>query len=184
MSLTAKDILWPQGRLNPGGIGQHILYAFEEDILTWPTGLNPDTETATSYNDLVTIATPFIMKTGKQFFKLHCTLEEGEVKFTQVGPRDSKSFENSVEISFPGNEAEFLGFIAAAANRKIVALVPEMNGKTRIIGHQLFPAQIESVEGTSGKKVADGRSTKVVIKSAAGTPAPIYTAAIPLTPAA
>lgn len=185
-ALNAKNITWPQGRENPGGIGSMIYYAFEEDILSWPAAATPDTETATTFAMLgeIPIGDPFVFKTGKCFFELYCTLEEGEVKHAMVGPRDSKGFENSVDISFPGSDAELIGFLAAAANRRIVCLVPEMNGKVRLIGHPRFPAQIDTNEGTSGKKVADGRANKITIKASAGTPPQVYLAPIPLTPAA
>ncbi len=186
VGLNAKNILYPQGRLNPGGIAGYIYYAFEEDILSYPAALTPDTETAVSFDAVgsVPIADPFVMKTGKCFYQLYCTLETGEVKFSMVGVRDSMSFENTVEISFPGNEAEMIGFLALAANRRIAVVVPEQNGKLRVIGHPKFPAQIATAEGTSGKAVADGRATVITIKAAAGTPAPIYLAPVPLTPAA
>jgi hypothetical protein len=183
-ALNAKNILYPQGRLNPGGIAGFIYYAFEEDIEDYPAALSPDTETALTFDALgsVPIADPFVMKTGKFFHKIYCTLEMGEVKFSMVGVRDSKSFENSVEISFPGNEAEMIGFIAAAANRRLAVIVPEQNNKLRVIGHPNFPAQLDTSEGTSGKAVADGRATVITIKASAGTPAPIYLAPVPLEP--
>lgn len=186
MALNAKNIMYPQGRLNPGGIAGFILYAFDEDIDSYPAALTADTETALTFDALgsIPVADPFVMKAGKYFHKIYCTLEMGEVKFGMVGVRDSKSFENTVEISFPGNEAEMLGFIAAAANRRMAVIVPEQNGKSRVIGHPNFPAQLDTAEGTSGKAVADGRATVITIKAAAGTPAPIYLAPVPLEPVA
>ena len=183
-ALNAKNIIYPQGKLNPGGIAGYIYYAFEEDIASYPEAILVDTETATTFDALVTIplADPFVMKAGKYFHKLYCTLETGEVKFSMVGVRDSKSFENSVEISFPGNEAEMLGFLAAGANRRLAVAVPEQNGKVRVIAHPNFPAQIDTAEGTSGKAVADGRATVITIKASSGTPAPICLAPIPLEP--
>ncbi|RYE00633.1 MAG: hypothetical protein EOP44_08240, partial [Sphingobacteriaceae bacterium] len=119
MGLNAKNITWPQGRLNPGGTGSTIYYAFREDIKEYPAAMTPDTETATSFAELVTIPVddPFVMKDGKFFHELYSTIDEGEIKTTMVGPNDGKSFENTGEGSFPGSEAEFLGFIASFANR-------------------------------------------------------------------
>lgn len=184
MALNAKNILYPQGKLNPGGIAGYIYYAFEEDILTFPAALTPDTETAITFGELVTIpiADPFVMKPGKYFHKLYCTIETGEVKSSMVGPVDSRSFVNSVTISHPGNEAEFLGFLAAGANRRLATIVPEQNGKIRVIAHPTFPAMFDTAEGSSGKKTEDGRVTELTIKASAGTPAPIYLAPIPLEP--
>lgn len=184
MGLNAKNILWAQGRLNPGGVGEKFYYAFEEDILSYPKALTVDTEAAQNFADLVTVPAgdPFIMKPGKYFFEHYTTLEEGELKSTMAGVRDSMSFENEFDFSFPGNEAEQLGFLASSANRSVVGIVPEQNGKLRIIGGPFFPGTITAGTYTSGKKVADGRANKMTIKASCGTPPAIYLAPVPLEP--
>lgn len=169
--MNAVDILYPQGRYNPAGLTR-VLFAFTEDIATFP--VMPDTETATTFAELVEITTPITMVTGKKFNELYCTLEEGELKSKQVGPRDGKGKENELEISFPGNEAEFLGFEAQCANRTLVFLVLEKNGKWRVLGSDIDPAYLEVSDNTSGKKIADGRSTKLTFKASGPTAPMIY----------
>lgn len=180
--MNAKNILWPQGRLNQAGTTV-FYYAFTEDILTFPTTADP--ETATDFESIVEMTAAIVMKTAKQFFQMYCTLEEGEVKSNMVGARDSKCFENIAEISFPGNTAEFEGFKAAIANRQIVIIVKEKNGILRVIGSVEDPCYVETAEYTSGKKASDGRKTVMTFKDTKGTPPPIYTQAIAslLTPA-
>lgn len=169
--MNAANIVWPQGRYNPGGVSR-VVYAFVEDIASFPTLADP--ETATTFESLVLYANPIVMKTGKSFKELYCTLEEGEVKSEMVGPRDGKSRENSIEISFPGSEAEFLGFKAACSNRQMIFGVLEKNRKVRIVGTLDDPAFLETDSETSGKKNADGRKTMLMFKAAAATSAPIY----------
>lgn len=169
--MNAKAILWPQGRYNPGGINQ-VYYGFQEDFLSFPALADP--ETATTYESLVTYLTAITMKTGKQIFPLYCTVETGEIKSTMVGPRDGKGYENMLEISFPGSEEEFLGFKAASANRQLIFFVREKNGKMRVLGNIENPAYFENDESTSGKAIADGRSSKLTFKASGGTPSPIY----------
>jgi hypothetical protein len=110
---------------------------------------------------------------------LYCTLEEGELKSKLVGPRDGKGFENMLEISFPGSEAEFLGFKASAANRQLIFFVKEKNGKVRVLGNLEDPAFMEDDDTTSGKKIADGRTSKLTFRASGSTPSPLYTT--PLT---
>lgn len=174
--MNAKAILWPQGRYNPGGINQ-VYYGYQEDFLSFPVLADP--ETATTLESLVTYATAITMKATKQIFPLYCTVEEGEIKSTLVGPRDGKGYENMLEISFPGSEAEFLGFKASAANRQLIFFVKEKNGKVRVLGNLEDPAYLEADDSTSGKKIADGRTSKLTFKASGATPAPIYTT--PLT---
>lgn len=186
LALNAKDILYPQGRFNPGGIQGHVYYAFDEDIQSWPAALqNIDTETAVEFSELTTIpvADPFVFKAGKSFKKLYNTLETGELKFSLIGPRDSKSFTNSLEVSYPSNDAEAIGFIASTANRRLVFIVIEQNGRAKVLGTPQFPAQLETVEGTSGKLVEDGNAAVQTYLSKSPIPAPIYKAPILLEPA-
>lgn len=180
--MNAKNITWPQGRYNPGGVSK-VWYAFREDIESFPTLADP--ETATTFESLVEYTEAIVMKTGKQFHELYCTLETGEVRSSKVGERDGKGYENFVEITFPGNEAEFLGFEAAALNREMVLIVQEKNKKIRVLGSLDDPATVEPGESTSGKVVSDLRSSVLTMKATGATPPPIYTVdmASILTPA-
>jgi hypothetical protein len=181
--MNAVAITYPQGRFNPAGVTR-VLYAFAEDILTFPT--LADSETALTFASLVEYDGPIVMKTGKQFFDLYCTLEEGEIKTGMAGPRDGKGFENTLEISFPGNDANFLGYKASLANRQVVFIVKEKNGIVRVVGSLEDPAYMETDDATSGKKIADGRKSIITFKDSKSTPAPIYKTALTsiLTPAA
>lgn len=173
--MNAKAITWPQGKFNPGGVTK-VYYGFREDFLSFPALADP--ETATTFESLVTYTTAIVMKTGKMLYELYCTVEEGEIKSTLVGPRDGKGYENMLGISFPGSEAEFLGFKAASANRDLIFFVKEKNGKVRVLGTIEDPAYFESDDSTSGKKIADGRASVLQFKNSSATPAPIYTPAL------
>jgi hypothetical protein len=174
--MNAQAVLFTQGSYNPAGVSQ-VFYGFKEDFASMPA--LPDSLDALTFASLVEYDTAITMKATKQIYPLYCTLEEGQIKSTMVGPRDGKGFDNMIEISFPGNEAAFLGFQAAAANRELILFVVEKNKKIRVLGDLENPAYMESGEGDSGKKISDGRKTVLSFKSSSGTPAPIYT--IPLT---
>lgn len=186
LALNAKDILYPQGRFNPGGIQGEVYYAFEEDLESWPAALqNIDTETATEFSDLTTIpaADPFVFKEGKSFKKMYVTLETGEIKYSLIGPRDSKAFSNSIEVSYPSNDETITGFLASSANRRMVFIVKEQNGRAKVLGTPQFPAQLETVEATSGKLIEDGNVAVQTYLSKSPIPAPVYKAPILLAPA-
>ncbi len=187
LALNAKNITYKQGTYNPGGIEGRVYYAFDEDIAKWPDRLiNIDTLNATEFAELVTIplADKFVFKTGKCFHELYCTLETGELKYSLIGARDGKSFSNSMEVSYPSNDEEFLGFLASSANRRLVFLVVEQNGKVKVLGTPKFPAQLETVEGTTGKLVEDPNTSVQTYLSKSPIPAAIYKAPIEIAPAA
>lgn len=174
--MNAQAITFPQGNYNPAGVSE-IYYGFKEDFASFP--LLPEPDTAETYASLVEYPSAIVMLPTKRIWPLYCTLEEGQIKSTLVGPRDGKGYDNMIELSFPGNEAEFLGFQATAANRELIFFVKEKNRKVRVLGDLENPAYMETAEGDSGKKISDGRKTVLTFKSSSGTPAPLYT--IPLT---
>lgn len=173
--MNAQAITWPQGRYNPAGTTR-VFYAFQEDILTFPELDDP--ESATTFESLVNYTDPITMKEGKQFHELYHTVETGELRSTVVGSRDGKGFENFLELSFPGNQALILGFLAATANRNIIALVEEKNKVIRVLGSLTDPAFIDTNEYTSGKAIADARANILTLKASGATAPPIYTLAI------
>lgn len=175
--LNAKDIIFAQGQYNPGGIEGEVYYAFTEDIVKWPTALiSIDTETATDFEDLVTVpaADAFEFKPGKSFKRLYVTLETGELKYSLIGPRDGKSFSNSMEVSYPKNSKMIIGFISSSANRRMVFIVREQNGVAKVLGTKQFPAQLETVEGTTGKLIEDGNVVVQTYLSKSPIPAAVY----------
>lgn len=185
MSLNAKDIVFQQGVFNPGGIAGEVYYAFTEDIETWPAALSViDTENATDFDDLVTVkaADDFKFKTGKSFKKLYVTLETGELKYSLIGARDGKSFQNSMEISYPKNDATISGFVASTANRRMVFIAIEQNGTAKVLGTKQFPAQLETAEGGTGKLIEDPNTLVQTYISKSPIPPAIYEPPILLVP--
>lgn len=170
--MNSAAILYPKGQYNPGGISK-IYYALKEDVATFPTLADP--ETATTLASLVEYDDAITMKTGKQFQPLYCTLETGELKVQMVGPRDGHGFESSGMGSFPGNTSDYLGLVAYGANTEMIFLVKEKNGKVRVVGDLDNPAEIDTVDNTSGVKISDARASKFTFKASSSTPAPVYT---------
>jgi len=169
--MNAANVQYTQGAYNPAGTTR-ILWAFAEDVLSIPT--LPTPATATTFDELVEMDSAIVMKSTKRMYDLYCTSEEGEIKSKLVGPRDGKGRENTFEFSYPGNDALFLGWDAATDNNPIILLVQEKNGKWRLLGDLNDPAYKEDSDGSSGKKVADGRATKVMVKAVGAIPPPIY----------
>jgi hypothetical protein len=180
--MNTAAILFAKGQYNPGGISR-VWYCPIVDIATMPAPADP--ATATDMGSLATLASAITCATGKQFQEIYCTLETGQVKCQMVGQRDGKGFENSAELSFPGNTALLLGFEAYFANTPLIIIVKEKNGVLRVIGDLDNPAELDTADGQSGQKIADSRRTVLTFKASSSTPAPIYGETIDslLTPA-
>ncbi|MNH19739.1 hypothetical protein D3C79_794850 [compost metagenome] len=133
--------------------------------------------------DLVTIATAIVMKPTKAFRTLYCTVDKNGVKSEAVGERDGKSFKVTLKFTHPTNRAEILAFQRLTANRNMVFLVPETDGNVRIVGSKEFPAKLNSGSSDTGETIESLKHAAFEFSCNSRTPAPIYTAAVPLTPA-
>jgi hypothetical protein len=174
-----SDLLWPDGSDNIGGTEVNHYYAPLSDIDVFPTiAAVPATLAAE-----VTISTDFEFLTGKKFHKIYSTLDTGKVDDKSVGEFDGRSFEHIFEFVFPGTRAEALAIIRKMNNTNMVFIASEANGQKRIIGSVAFPAKMSLSDVTTGAKTADRKQTTIRVESRGVTPAPIYTGAIPLTPA-
>jgi hypothetical protein len=173
--LDLEDVIKEGCADNDAGLASKHYYARVEDILTFPVPpANP-----TSFAQKVTVASDFVMKTGKSFKSFYCTLEKGELKGELQGPRDGKSWINMGDFFHPGNEPSVLGFMETIKNEDVVLLVKELNGQVRIMGAPNVPANLETATGTTGKATADERGFTFTIKSINGI-APVYTGVYPV----
>ena len=176
MSIAYDDVEYAVGQNNDAGTQTEIFWAPLADVLTFPKVPADPADFTTA----VTITGDFVMKPGKKFNTLYCTLEEGEVTSSLVGERDGKSMENMINGFYPGNKAQILGFIEWAKNTPLVMVVKELEGQMRIMGSDGLPCYIETADLTTGKKVADRKGITWSAKSV-GRIAPILTGAVPLT---
>jgi len=166
---------------NTAGMYEEFYFARHEDVLTWPTIKAVPATPA----DHVTYDTPFIMKTGKKFAKLNTILGNAEVKWSLVGARGGKTFRNTLDVFMPENSAEKLGALSYMKNDKLVLIGRDRTKKLRVVGTELLPAMLDTLDGTTGKKAEDdpGAGNTLLFVTEDDYPPIIYTDEIPLTPA-
>jgi hypothetical protein len=174
MAIDLTDIEHEDGDDNTAGIGQHIYVAKAADIETLPEPIQPSSTGTGSLSDLVTITDPIVMKAGKAFRKVYCTLEKGQLDHEGQGEMDGQSFMNKLKFFIPGTKAEALGFAQWAKNSSLIFLVPELDGQIRLLGHKTYPAKAVPGTGSTGAKSADLKGTEFNFQSARKGPAPIF----------
>jgi len=138
--------------------------------------------TGTTLEQLATLTgdITFPASSGKGFFKIGIMSDTGEVKHEGVGNKGNKKFKNTFEFYIPGTEANNLGFARQYVNTPMIFVVREKSGRLRLLGNKLIPAYMETIAGTTGKKVEDDTGTNYIIEQTAAYPAPIYTGALTL----
>lgn len=168
-------ITWPAGEDNTPGIQQNVYFADMNDIETLPQPDKDDSNGPGKFEDLVTISKDIKMKEGKTFHQLYCTLEKGQLTDEVQGDLDAKSYMNQITVYHPGTRAKALGFRQWAKNSNLVIIFFEQDGTKRILGHQAYPAKLESDSGGTGQSIDDAKGSEMVFKSARKGPAPIFT---------
>lgn len=166
---------------NPGGCATEWYWAFWDEILTFPT--LPAIDAVGEVNTKASLTGTFAMKPTKMFYKGYGTMDTVSVEDDAVGPMDSKSFKNIFKCEHPGVKALLAGWLRMVQNRSIVIIAKDGSGTMRVVGNQLFGANLTEAKGSTGAKVEDGNKASLAFESYGPCPAPIYTGTIPLVAA-
>lgn len=172
--MDLQDIEHIDGSDVTPGVQQNLYYARMADIKTLPKPVLDDSSGDGSFANLVTISADIIMKPGKKFHKLYCTIETGKLDGNLVGEFDGKSFNNELSFVHPGNKPEVLGFAQWAKNSNLVFLAADQDGQVRLLGHEGYPAKMMDAPTTTGDTPESRKQAQFTFKSNRKGPAPIF----------
>ncbi|MFK5893740.1 MAG: hypothetical protein QM504_11020 [Pseudomonadota bacterium] len=175
------DLDFEDGQDNMAGTQLLAYYIPIADVETLPGYVaNP-----AALGDYGTVDTAIICKTGKNFLKLYASPDSGKIDDNKIEGKDANSFESIYEFFFPKNDAASIGFQRVSGTGKFLVIVLEADGNKRLMGIKPgVPAIVASVAASSGTQSSGEKGATFQFKSLQNGPAPIYTAEIPLTPAA
>lgn len=185
MPFTLADLKQTPGTRNMGGLLSKAYYVPQDDLdLTIPLIL-----TATGG---LAFAGPIVLKAGKKFIEIYSTPEKNSLLDNSVGEVDGMSKELIYEFVFPGSRQEVDEFEAYALNTPGIIIIPDTNGKNRVLGLCALDADSTAISadisahlmqanGTSGGARADLRGKTFQFKSSAPHAPLYYTGAIDLT---
>ena len=80
-------------------------------------------------------------------------------------------------MNMPGTEEEASGYIAEANNDEMVYLVPQRNGKYRVVGSEAFTPELTLAQD-SGQAATDTNQTTITAEATDEYPAPFYVGTI------
>ena len=166
---------------NPGGCATEWYWAFWDEVLTFPT--LPLIDAVGEINTKAVLTGTFAMKPTKMFYRGYGTLDTVSVEDESVGPYDSKSFKNIFKCDHPGVKQLLAGWLRMVQNRSIVIIAKDGSGTMRVVGNQLFGANLSEAKASTGAKVDDGNKASLTFESYGPCPAPIYTGTVVLTAA-
>lgn len=171
-------VLRTDGEKATPGIKSILFFCLAADILTFPVP-----STAGTAAEAVTVVDDIVFKTGKKWLRHYTTGQMGKVMSKLAGVEDCKGWENTVDISFPGNTPEMIGNLDIMKNSSVIFLAQDKDGKYRLVGSPDDPALISVGEADSGDKFDSYKGVKLTARST-GAVAWFYEGVISETPAA
>lgn len=165
-----SDMRFCRGKKSLPGTRAYAYYTKKSNIVTWPTKADSDAA------DLAAIAKligNFKLAADKVWNKLELVPDQQQITAEPVGSYGSKMYNNTTTLVIPGTEEEATGFAAEANNDDLVYLVPQRNGKFRLIGNKEFNTTTSAALDT-GKGSDDTNATTLTITVEDEIPAPFY----------
>lgn len=176
--MDTQDVLNPTGGDNDAGLKRTVYFCLLSEIDTFPAvAASP-----TTYAQRVTISDDIEFVSGSCFRKLELTIRKSSLDNDAAGERHSKSSVNFAELYRARIDETMLGWLEEHKNDDMVFVIPQLDGKNRLLGSADLPATIENWEVRGGKDVSDPKGVMFRVESV-GRIAPFYTGAISLTPA-
>lgn len=152
---TFSPLLWGQGQNNMGGFKNWIVW-YPMSILTSCPEL-PTTKTTDA--DYVTAAGQFVLKSNEAPVFIYATEATVGYNAESVGEIDGKSFQQNLEMLFPGSNAQAHSYASRFKNQPGIAVIEDENGNQYMIGNKDHFCYLSAAfEG--GKERADRKGLK------------------------
>lgn len=168
-----EDLEKCPGQKKLPGIRDYLYAASKRYILKYPSV--PDSPK--TLKEAVQTTGDFILAADKYFIKIGIVKDNGKIEVENQGTDGCKTFLNKTIFGIPGTEEEASGFIDQANNDELILLVPQRNGKCRIIGSEDFSPEL-SLKQDTGAAATDSNTTTVEASATDFHPAPFYTGKI------
>ena len=165
-----EDIDFCQGQSAPAGIRDYFYAISKRDIVSWPT----ISRTGKTTLDAIPVYDgDFKLAADKKFVRIALIPDQSQIQSESQGSYGGKSFKNTATLVVPTTREAITGFISEANNDDMVFLVPDRNGKFRMVGSEVFMPELTLAQD-SGKAATDTNSTTVTAVSTDIYPAPFY----------
>lgn len=168
-----KDIEKCRGRKNLPGTRAYFYGISLYDVITMPKY----NDTPEDLKAAATLVGDFVLAADVKWHKVGMVVDEGTIQTENQGTEGNKSFKNTFTGVIPGTEEEATGYINEMNNDQMIFLVPQRNGKFRLVGNKEFPAVL-SLKQELGKTATDANTTTVEAVATDYWSAPFYTGKI------
>lgn len=164
-----EDLEKCPGQKKLPGIRDYVYATSKRDILAYPSV----SDTPKSLTEAVQAKGDFTLAADKYFYKLGIVKDNGKIEIENQGTDGAKTFLNKATFAIPGTEEDATGFIDQANNDELIILVPQRNGKFRMIGSEDFSPEL-SLKQDTGATATDANTTTIEASATDLHPAPFY----------
>lgn len=156
------------------------------DVLSTPKPIcdaTPANE-AVNFAEMAEITADHTFKAGYGFMTLKGVQELTDLESAMIGEKRRRLFENKVNFTVPGSDADLLGFTRWLKNKDFICLVTEIeSGRSRQIGSERMAAALAELTGKVEATMEGDNSQLFGISDKQVYQAPIYKGAITDMPA-
>lgn len=161
-----------QGTTVLPGIRNHIYGLPKRDIVAWPKRPQPGADAATMAS-IASYSGNFTLAADRKWLRIDLVLNKGQIEAEVQGEQPSRTFLNKLSAVHPSVEEEATAFAQQVTQDDFVFLVPQRNGKYRVLGNEMFNTDVKPKlalgEGTTGEA-----GTTLEIEVTDLSPAPFY----------
>lgn len=145
---------------NRAGVIDRILFAYAENVGTWPQLPAPAEAGEMTFEVAGKWAGELAMKSGEKMHELHFTDETGVLVITDQGEKGGESFLFDLTLVRAKINAQMAGFENAIKGRNLVIIAQDRNGIKYLMGDELAPCIKVAGDGsTTGTTATDRNQT-------------------------
>lgn len=170
-----QDLPFCRGQKSLPGLRAYAYYIKKSSIVAWPAD-----QEATSLEEVATKKGDFTLAADKKWLRIELVPDQQQLQVEQAGQWGARVFKNTATLVIPGTEENASGLAAELNNDNCVFLVPQRNGKFRLLGSESFDASVKPGLD-SGKGTDDSNATTLTIEVYDEKPAPFYKGKIATT---
>lgn len=165
-----EDIPSCRGQKSLPGTRNHMFMTRKANVTKWPEW--PDSEAAL-LEDVAKLKGDFELDADKKWVKIELVPNQNNIASERVGTYGSYLFKNTYTAVVPGSEEKQTALATELLNDDCIFLVPQRNGKYRLIGNNMFNTDITPALAT-GSTTEDTNAITFTIACEDTIAAPFY----------
>lgn len=164
------DVKFCRGKKSLPGTRAYMYFIKKSNIVKWPEKQISD---ASSLSEVAKLSGAFTLAADKKWSKVELVPDQQQIVCEQSGSWGAYMFKNTGTFVVPGSEEEATGLATMLNNDNCVFLVPQRNGKYRLLGNEEFDAVVKPGIDT-GKGSDDSNATTLTVEVEDEIAAPFY----------